>query len=295
MRRNVEPKVIPLPANRALYCCAIGTFVVASFLSLGPKATAQNPALGRSSRSVSQQSNNDARQIFESTCAACHGLDGRGGERGPNISTRPQVVQLSDRELGEILRTGRPAAGMPPFAALGNNSLKALLSYIRFLQGKDAATVLPGDASNGKALFFGKARCADCHMIQGRGGFLGSDLSDYGGALSAREIRRPIVAPAESANANKRMTTVRLRDSQQIAGVIRNEDNFSIQLQMLDGTFRFLSRADIAAVESSPEPIMPTNYGTLLTAPELDDLVKYLRTAARSEQKQRDDEWSEEE
>jgi cytochrome c oxidase cbb3-type subunit III len=291
----VELKIIPLSPNRALSWCAVSTLIIATGLFLGPCATAQNPPRGKTPRSGEQPASNEARQVFESTCAACHGLDGRGGERGPNISTRPQVVQLSDRELGEILRTGRPAAGMPPFAALGNNNLKALLSYVRFLQGKDAATVLPGDASNGKVLFFGKARCADCHMIQGRGGFLASDLSDYGGALSAREIRRPIVTPAESTNANKRMTMVRLRDSQQITGVIRNEDNFSIQLQLLDGTFRFLSRADIAAVDSSPEPIMPANYGTLLTAAELDDLVKYLRTAARSEQKQRDDEWSEEE
>jgi cytochrome c oxidase cbb3-type subunit III len=287
--------MIRLSASRALTWRAISTLIIAFCLFLGPCTTAQNPPQGKTVRSGEQPSSNDARQIFESTCAACHGLDGRGGERGPNISTRPQVVQLSDRELGEILRQGRPAAGMPPFAALGNNNLKALLSYVRFLQGKDAATVLPGDASNGKALFYGKARCADCHMIQGRGGFLGSDLSDYGGALSAREIRRPIVTPAGNSNASKRMTVVRLRDSQQITGVIRNEDNFSIQLQLLDGTFRFLSRADIAAVDSSLEPIMPTNYGSTLTANELDDLVKYLRTAARSDQKQRDDESSEEE
>ena len=131
-------------------------------------------------------------------------------------------------------------------------------------------------------------------MIQGRGGFLGSDLSDYGGSLSARDIRRSIVAPAESANANKRMTILRLRDSQQLTGVIRNEDNFSIQLQLLDGTFRFFSRSDIAAIENSPEPIMPINYGTILTGTELDDLVKYLRTAAHSEHKQHEHEWEEE-
>jgi cytochrome c oxidase cbb3-type subunit III len=294
MRRHVKPKTIPLSANWALSQWKISAILIASCLLLGPRGTAQSPQQGKSAGAAVQQSNNEARQIFESTCAACHGLDGRGGERGPNISTRPQVVQLSDRELGEILRMGRPAAGMPPFAALGNNTLKGLLAYVRFLQGKDAATVLPGNAANGKALFFGKARCADCHMIQGRGGFLGSDLSEYGASLSAREIRRPIVSPVQSSNANKHMAIIRLRDSQQLSGVIRNEDNFSIQLQLLDGTFRFLSRSDIAAIESSPKPIMPTNYETTLTAAELDDLVKYLRTAGRSERKQHDDEWNEE-
>ena len=294
MKHNVEPRRIPFPACRTLSWCAASTLIAVSCLFLGPSGAAQSSPQGKSARSAAPPSNNEARQIFESTCAACHGLDGRGGERGPNISTRPQAVQLSDHELGEILRQGRPAAGMPPFAALGSNNLKALLSYVRFLQGKDAATVLPGNAVNGKVLFFGKGRCADCHMIQGRGGFLGSDLSDYGGSLSARDIRRSIVAPAESANANKRMTILRLRDSQQLTGVIRNEDNFSIQLQLLDGTFRFFSRSDIAAIENSPEPIMPINYGTILTGTELDDLVKYLRTAAHSEHKQHEHEWEEE-
>jgi cytochrome c oxidase cbb3-type subunit III len=225
------------------------------------------------------QPTSDGRQIFESRCAACHGLDGRGGERGPDITTRPQIVQLSDRELGEILRQGRPSAGMPPFVSLGTANLKTLLSYVRFLQGKDSAMVLAGNAPNGKQLFFGKAKCADCHMVHGEGGFVGRDLSAYGATLSAREIRRYIVAPGESASSGKRMTTVKLHDAQ-ITGIVRNEDNFSLQLQLLDGTFRFLSKSEFAAIESSSEPIMPTNYGSLLTAAELDDLVKYLRTVA---------------
>jgi cytochrome c oxidase cbb3-type subunit III len=242
-------------------------------------------AVGKSSpqskaANAAPQTTSDGRQVFASRCSACHGLDGRGGERGPDIATRPQIVQLSDRQLDEILREGRPSAGMPPFVSLGSANLKTLLSYVRFLQGKDSATVLAGSAPNGKQLFFGKAKCADCHMVHGEGGFLGRDLSAYGATLSAREIRRYIIAPGESTTGGKHMATVKLHDSQQITGIIRNEDNFSLQLQLLDGTFRFLSKSEIAATQSSPEPIMPTNYGTLLTVSELDDLVKYLRTVA---------------
>src|SRR5215831_9195377 len=35
-----------------------------------------------------------SRQAFSSICASCHGLDARGGERGPDIATRPEVVRL---------------------------------------------------------------------------------------------------------------------------------------------------------------------------------------------------------
>ena len=248
-------------------------------LFLTQTAVAQSSQQSKGAKAAPHPTSN-GRQIFESSCAACHGLDGRGGERGPDIATRPQIVQLSDQELGDILRHGRPSAGMPPFVSLGSANLKTLLSYVRFLQGEDSAAVLAGSAPNGKQLFFGKAKCADCHTVHGEGGFVGRDLSAYGATLSAREIRRYIMAPGESASGGKRMTTVKLHDSESITGIVRNEDNFSLQLQLLDGTFRFLSKSDIAATQSSPEPIMPTNYGSLLTAAELDDLVKYLRTVA---------------
>jgi cytochrome c oxidase cbb3-type subunit III len=285
-------KVIAVWKRNLLSPPAATGFLALSFLFLAQSGRAKQ---SQTEKKTAITAANEARQIFESTCAGCHGLDGRGGERGPDIATRPQVVQLPDRELREILSGGRPDAGMPPFAFLGSGKLDALLSYLRFLQGKDAAAVLPGKAANGKALFFGKARCADCHTMQGQGGFLGADLSDSGTALSAREMRRSIIVPAETRNAGKRMTIIQLRDSQQLTGITRNEDNFWIQLQLRDGTFRFVSRSDIASVESSPEPIMPTNYGTVLTGAEIDDLVKYLKTAASSEKKQKQDESEEEE
>jgi cytochrome c oxidase cbb3-type subunit III len=278
----MRPTIIPIPRFRASSSRAASVLVGVFCLLLAQIGIAQSSQQSKAARAAPQPTI-DGRPIFESRCAACHGLDGRGGERGPDIATRPQIVQLSDRELGEILRQGRPAAGMPPFVSLGSANLRALLTYVRFLQGKDSATVLAGDAPNGQLLFFGKAKCADCHMVHGEGGFVGRDLSAYGATLSARDIRRYIITPAESASGGKRMTTVKLNDSRQITGIVRNEDNFSLQLQLLDGAFRFLSKSEIAAIESSPEPIMPTNYGSALTAAELDDLVKYLRTVAISE------------
>jgi cytochrome c oxidase cbb3-type subunit III len=289
----MRPITIPIPKCRASSSRAAGPLVGVFCLLLAQIGIAQSSQQSKAARAA-QQPTSDGRPLFESRCAACHGLDGRGGERGPDIATRPQIVQLSDRELSEILRQGRPGAGMPPFVSLGSANLKILLSYVRFLQGKDSATVLAGNAPNGKTLFFGKAKCADCHMVQGEGGFVGRDLSAYGATLSAREIRRYIVAPVESTSGGKHMTTVKLNDSQQITGIVRNEDNFSLQLQLLDGAFRFLSKPEIAAIESSPEPIMPTNYGSILTTAELDDLVKYLRTVAVPEAAPRH-EWGDDE
>jgi cytochrome c oxidase cbb3-type subunit III len=231
------------------------------------------------------QGNEEGRQLFSGICAGCHGLDGRGAERGPDIATRPQVVQLADAQILQILEGGRPAAGMPPFESLGTAKLKELLAYLRTLQGKGVAEKLPGNPAEGKALFFGKARCSECHMVDGEGGFIGRDLSSYGATLSPDEIRANIARPSSGNDKANKLAVVTMRNGQKLSGVIRNEDNFSIQLQSLDGTFHLLNRSDVGEVTFAAEPIMPANYGSTLTAGQMNDVVSFLVNAARTEQK----------
>jgi len=261
-------------ANRLLSSFWREALVLSLFCSVWTvRGFAQNPATKPSS---------EGRQMFEAVCAGCHGLDGRGGERGPDISTRQQIVQLSDGEILEILRGGRPAAGMPPFESFGSAKLKEVLDYLRTLQGKGTNVALPGDPHSGKVLFFGKARCSECHMVHGAGGFIGRDLSAYGATVSPAEIRANILKSGNTSNKANKSAVVSMLDAQKFTGVIRNEDNFSIQLQSFDGTFHFLSKADVRKVDFLPTPIMPTDYATTLKPAELDDLISYLLTAAKT-------------
>lgn len=284
--RNLLPS-----RQRILRTCVLASLLCLWACSLAQIASAQAPTTSDKPQTAGPGTN-ASRQLFESACAGCHGLDGRGGERGPDISTRQQVVQLSDSELLEILRGGKPAAGMPPFDSFGTTKLNQLVAYVRLLQGKGATTALPGDPRNGKALFFGRARCSECHTMHGSGGFLGRDLSTYGATLSPSEIRSSILHPDPANKANK-TALITLRDSQKFTGVIRNEDNFSIQLQSMDGTFHFLTRSDVAKTEFFPRPIMPSDYAATLKPAELDDLVSFIVSASRAQKtapKDEDDE-----
>ena len=218
-------------------------------------SNAQNPR-----KTTATGQTKEGRTIFEGTCAACHGLDGRGGERGPDISSRQQVVQLSDEKILDILRRGIPAAGMPPFASLGAAKLNAVLAYLRLLEGKGASIELPGDPQKGKALFSGKARCSACHMVSGVGGFFGRDLTLYGANLSPKEIHNNIVNQHEGIGYANKTAVITMRDSQKLSGIIRNEDNFSLQLQSLDGSFHLLNKSEVSKLEFLPDPIMPKDY-----------------------------------
>jgi mono/diheme cytochrome c family protein len=166
-------------------------------------------------------------QSFAGTCAGCHGLDGQGSERGPNIATRPEVRGRSDAQLLAILRNGIPMTGMPNFSTLGELKLQALVKYLRTLQGRRDALPIPGDPRRGAALFFGRAQCSQCHMIEGVGGFIGSDLSAYAADYLPEEIRHAILN-ARDANGGAATVLVTLTDGKVWNGVVRNEDNFSM-------------------------------------------------------------------
>jgi putative heme-binding domain-containing protein len=220
-------------------------------------------------------------QIFASACASCHGLDGRGGERAPDIASSSAVQRLSNEDLVRIVTEGVTGTGMPAFHSLGTANITAVVKYLRVLQGKEQPSVLPGDASRGQALFFGQAGCSSCHMVEGKGGFLGADLSAYAKAHGAEEIRRAIVKPEERPS-RVRNAVITAKDGAAYRGLVRNEDNFSIQLQTVEGMYLFLSKSDIAKLDYDPAPVMPADYDQKLTAKDLNDLVSYLMTAAKN-------------
>jgi alcohol dehydrogenase (cytochrome c) len=69
-------------------------------------------------------------EIFDSTCAHCHGGSGQGGTLGPAIHDR--VLQESDQDLIAFLRTGNLEKGMPP-VIVPDNQMASLLQYLEFL------------------------------------------------------------------------------------------------------------------------------------------------------------------
>jgi cytochrome c oxidase cbb3-type subunit III len=220
-------------------------------------------------------------QLFSSTCAGCHGLDGRGGEHAPNIATNASIQSMADAALLHIVRNGIPAAGMPGFSSSFNDGqIRAVISYLRVLQGKGQAAAVPGNPEAGRILFFGDTGCSGCHMIGGKGGFIGADLTGYGSTHSADEIRAAITDPNRNLDPRRGTVVVHTHDGHKYTGVARNEDNFSIQLQTPDGAFHLFDKANLAQVEHEPRSLMPSRYGSTLSPSQLNDLVSYLIVVA---------------
>lgn len=214
--------------------------------------------------------------IFAANCAGCHGADGRGGEHAPNIATNPEVQHLMDRELAGIIRYGIPGAGMPAFSSLKQQEVADVVAWLRVLQGRGDIVKLPGDARTGKSLFFGKAQCSECHMVNGQGGFLGADLSFYGADAKPDPLRAIILDPEKSLPPEKKATTVVTKTGQTITGMLKGNNNFSLTLQTKDGAFHFLQKSDLSKVDLGSHSLMPASS---LDSKEVDDLISYLLQA----------------
>ena len=176
---------------------------------------------------------------------------------------------------------------MPAFGHLGDDVLRALVLYVRALQGNPATAPLAGNAKRGKELFFGKAGCSGCHMMRGRGGFLGSDLSSYSRGRSPQAIRDAILFPNRDLDPRNRTVVAILPNGKAIEGLVRNEDNFSIQILTSDGVFHFLSKSALSSLTFQSVSPMPADYGIRLTFAEVDDLINYLVSVVSTDSREK--------
>ena len=91
-------------------------------------------------------------------------------------------------------------------------------------------------------------------------------------------IKTPRV-PAQGYRAARLAT----RNGDQFEGTVRNEDNFSVQLQTKDGSFHLFKRADLASFEYTGGSLMPANYRERLSDEDLNNLIAYLITVSRKQ------------
>ena len=274
MRRFISGR----SAGVRLFVCICGVMLSPMMLS---KPTPQATAPAAKTPQQDGVASRDGRQVFASQCAGCHALDGKGGERAPDIATSVKTQQRSDEEIFRIIDKGVPGTGMPAFSSLSHEESKSLVAYVRSLQGRVAAVALPGDNVKGRSIFYGKAQCAQCHIVAGVGGYIAGDLTSYGANKPVEDIRAAIVKPSSVSRPGSGRAELTTRDGRKYSGLVRNEDIFSLQLQTLDGAFHLFDKSDLGNLQRVAAPLMPSDYGSTLSAGELNDLISFLMTAAR--------------
>ena len=216
------------------------------------------------------------RKQFAALCAGCHGVDGGGGEYGPNIVDMRRFGPRSTRDVADVIKNGIEDSGMPAFP-LPQAQIDSLAAFVHSLRAPAAEHPAPGDAPAGERYFFGNGGCSNCHIVNGRGGNLGPDLSNIGGQRRLGQITQALRNPGANTTPGYRLVSVRLREGSKVRGLVKNESNFDLQLQTLDGGLRLLEREQIAEETRETAPLMPPAKGT---DEELRDVLAYLSRLA---------------
>jgi putative heme-binding domain-containing protein len=161
-----------------------------------------------------------------------------------------------------------------------------LISYIRSVEVKSAAQPT-GNAAHGKQLFYGDANCSGCHMVDGKGGRLGPDLTAVGGARTVESIVDSVRNPSRRlasglTEATKEFpqeyetVTVVTLDGQEIKGVALNEDDFSVQIMDMSENIHLVEKDKLRAFAKSRVSLMPAYGVGVLSDTDLQDIVAYL-------------------
>ena len=214
--------------------------------------------------------------VYKSRCSLCHGLDARG-YRAPDLTTGQFSNGIGDAQLYRVITRGIPATEMPGIN-MNEDEVWALISYLRTVVVTANNANARGNAQAGEVIYSGKGGCASCHMVNGRGGRLGPDLSRIGVARSRMALAREIRSASEYFPQGYEPVTVAMRDGRQIKGIRKNEDSFSIQIMDTNEQLSTFLKKDLREVIDEKKSLMPDYGPDKLTEAELDDLLAYLRT-----------------
>lgn len=212
------------------------------------------------------------RRLFTGRCGHCHGQNGEGG-RGATLNTGRFRRGNSDREIFLIIRNGIPDTEMPGTFNSPEADIWRMVAHVQQLgrQGLPAESVT-GDAAAG-ALVYEDNRCGLCHSIDGKGGFLGPDLSDIGAKRALWHLRQSLLEPSADIPLDYRTVEV-ISAAGKNRGIHLNEDEYSVHMREGNGNLRSFMKSEINEIKLPGVSLMPAY--TALPKDELENLVAYL-------------------
>jgi cytochrome c oxidase cbb3-type subunit 3 len=221
---------------------------------------------------------------FASQCGFCHGRDAAGGAGGTDLTRSTLVAEdVRGDRLGPLIRSGRPAQGMPPFA-LSDSELAAIVAFIHDQKRQadtasggrrsvDAADLQTGDAAAGKRYF--DAACTRCHSATG-------DLAGVATRRQGLTLLQRMLYPSPGGRGGDpsrvpQTVTVTLSSGQAVTGRLAYRDEFTIALTDADGWYRSWPAAQVRFTVDDPLEAHVAQLGKY-TDDDMHNVLAYLQT-----------------
>jgi putative heme-binding domain-containing protein len=182
---------------------------------------------------------------------------------------------LNDTALFASIKKGVPGTDMPP-TNLPDDQIWQVAAFVRDLSAPAYESKLAGSPDAGAEIFFGKGRCAGCHMVRGRGGYPGPDLTDIGALRTVFQLREALLKPSARIADGYEGVTVTLTDGSTVRGVARNNNNYSIQILDSKGELHLIAKDKVRDTLFRKSSMMPEDYGKRLTSDEVANVLAFL-------------------
>ena len=267
----------------AIFAAVLGSTSAGPALAAAEEERKQNPYKGDPDAILV------GKGLFRYYCAGCHGMEGGGGFRGPDL-TRGQLTHVADdHDMLGVVKDGIQGTQMPA-QTLPDSNLWRIIAFITDLRSKAQPEALSGDWESGRELFSGRGFCSGCHMVRGEGGRLGPDLTGIGKTRSwesfLEAIREPSAQFKNVLQADGRMAggyeSVRLvtPSGDRLTGVIRNEDTYTIQVLDQQENYHSYRKSELREITHLDQSLMPAYSESALSDQDLKDLLLFLTRPA---------------
>jgi putative heme-binding domain-containing protein len=131
-----------------------------------------------------------------------------------------------------------------------------------------------GDWHAGRALFFGDAKCATCHVVGREGGNVGPNLSNLV-HLNPESVLQDIVEPSARINPDHVSYIVETKSGDTLSGLVRQEQDQVVVSEAADKVTT-IPRADVKEIRPSKISLMPEGYKQTLGDKGLRDVLTFL-------------------
>jgi putative heme-binding domain-containing protein len=162
---------------------------------------------------------------------------------------------------------------MPGTFSLPTVDVWRMVGHVQQLSRQGTSEPSSGDAAAG-AIVYDKSGCSVCHTLDGKGGFLGPDLTGIGARRAVSHLRQSLTNPNADISLDYRTVSLTDRAGTQTSGIHLNEDEYSVHLRDVAGNLRSFMKVDVAQLSLPRTSLMPPFIP--LAPADLENLVAYL-------------------
>ncbi|HET6408317.1 MAG TPA: c-type cytochrome, partial [Chthoniobacteraceae bacterium] len=140
-----------------------------------------------------------------------------------------------------------------------------------------------GDAKHGEKLFFDQAAgmgaiCATCHMVKGKGGQIGPDLSTVGANYKRPDLIVSLFEPSKTIALGFEQVMLETNSGEVVTGSLRSETGDALTIADATGQSRAVKKSDVKKKTDLHISLMPPGLTQGLKPQEFADLLAYLES-----------------